>query len=79
MEKRLHILDIVALVLVIVGGLNWGLVGIAKLDVVNALLGGISILVRIVYVLVGIAALYMVFRSPKMAHIEHPERPHAVA
>lgn len=52
-------LNIVALVLVILGGLNWGLVGLFGVDVVAALLGGpSSVLTRIAYVLVGLAALY---------------------
>jgi hypothetical protein len=76
MEKRMHILDIIGLVLVIIGGLNWGLVGLFKLDLVDVILGEVPILARIVYVLVGIAALYTAARSPKLAHVEHPERPH---
>ncbi|MHC4982259.1 MAG: DUF378 domain-containing protein [Planctomycetota bacterium] len=79
MEKRLHVFDIVGLVLLIIGGLNWGLVGLFKFDLVEAILGGAPILVRLVYVLVGIAALYTAVRSPKLAHVEHPERPHPAA
>lgn len=56
-----NIVDWVALVLVIVGGLNWGLVGALKFDLVAALFGELSILSRIVYVLVGLAAAYMVY------------------
>ncbi|MBU1111879.1 MAG: DUF378 domain-containing protein [archaeon] len=61
------VLDWIALVLVIIGGLNWGLVGIASFDLVNFLLGSIPILQKIVYILVGVAALYMIyFASQKM-------------
>lgn len=51
----------IALVLVVVGGLNWGLVGLFQFDLVYALLGSIPLLQKIVYVLVGIAAIYMVY------------------
>lgn len=50
-------INLVAAVLVIVGALNWGLVGIAKFDLVNALFGA-TILSAIVYTLVGIAGVY---------------------
>ena len=48
----------IALLLIIVGGLNWGLVGALEFNLVDALFGEGSVLARIVYVLVGLAALY---------------------
>jgi len=48
----------VTLLLLIVGGLNWGLVGLFDFDLVAALFGEMSALSRIVYVLVGVSALY---------------------
>ena len=51
-------LDITSLILLIVGGLNWGLVGAANFDLVAALFGEMSALSRVVYVLVGVSALY---------------------
>jgi uncharacterized protein len=54
-------LDITAVALLIVGGLNWGLVGAANFDLVAALFGPMSGLSRIVYILVGAAALYRLF------------------
>ncbi|MGB9928091.1 MAG: DUF378 domain-containing protein [Methanosarcina sp.] len=53
--------DWLALLLVIVGGLNWGLVGLLDLDLVATLFGEGSALSRIVYILVGLAALYMIY------------------
>jgi uncharacterized membrane protein YuzA (DUF378 family) len=47
-----------ALVLMIVGAVNWGLVGMVNVDLVAALFGEFSILSRIVYSLVGLAGLY---------------------
>ena len=51
-------LDVVAVVLLVVGGLNWGLVGIAQFDLVATLFGTMTALSRIVYALVGVAAVY---------------------
>ena len=46
------------LILMIVGGLNWGLIGILKFNLVAALLGDMTILARIIYGLVGLSSLY---------------------
>ena len=54
-------LDTVALVLVIVGGLNWLLIGLFEFDLVATLFGADSVLAKIVYVLVGLAALWMLW------------------
>ena len=48
----------ITLLLLIVGGLNWGLVGLFDFDLVAALFGEMSMLSRIVYALVGASALY---------------------
>ena len=50
--------DVVAAVLLVVGGVNWGLVGAAGIDAVATLFGVMSPLTRTVYVLVGLAGLY---------------------
>ena len=49
---------IVALTLLIIGGLNWGLVGLFNFDLVAALFGPMSMPSRVVYALVGLAALF---------------------
>ncbi len=51
-------IDVAAAILLVVGGLNWGLVGAANFDLVSTLFGSMSVLSRIVYVLVGIAGVY---------------------
>jgi len=53
------ILDWIALILVIIGGLNWGLV-VFNLNLVELLLG-VGVLAKIVYGLVGLSALYMIY------------------
>lgn len=56
-NSTFNVVAIVALVLLIVGGLNWGLVGLFNFDLVATLFGVMSPLSRIVYVLVGISAI----------------------
>lgn len=57
----------IALILLIVGGINWGLVGLFQFDLVAALFGGMTALSRIVYVLVGLAALYSIFTASRFS------------
>lgn len=63
---KLNTLDLVALILVIVGGLNWGLVGVGVGDIVAMILGAGSALSMIVYVLVGLSAVYLAVMLPKL-------------
>ena len=65
-------LNILTLILVIVGGLNWGLVGLADLDLVAALFGDGSVPARAVYVLVGLAAVYQLVPLSKAFQIDEP-------
>ena len=53
-----NVLDYIALALTIIGGLNWGLIGAMNFNLVTALFGEGTTLTRIVYILVGLAALY---------------------
>lgn len=53
----MKMLEMLALVLVLVGALNWGLVGLLNFDLVAALFGEMSMLARVVYSLVGLSAL----------------------
>lgn len=54
-------MDSLALILSIVGGLNWGLIGIFQFDLVAWLFGGVdSLMSRIVYTVVGLAALWCI-------------------
>lgn len=59
--KKMNAWSWIAVILVIVGGLNWGLVGFFKFDLVASIFGDMSVVSRIVYALVGLAALYMIF------------------
>lgn len=57
----MHILKIIAYILVIIGALNWGLVGIFGFDLVASIFGDMTLFSRIVYGLVGVSALILLF------------------
>jgi uncharacterized membrane protein YuzA (DUF378 family) len=71
-------IDVVAAVLVVVGALNWGLVGVARFDLVAALFGTGTLPSSIVYTLVGLGGLYQAIQfkgiqkrwcgNPRLAH-----------
>ena len=70
-KTKMNALDWVALALLIVGGLNWGLIGLLNFDLVAALFGTQSAFSRVVYVLVGLSALYSIYTTSKMASDKH--------
>ena len=51
-------LGMLAMILLVVGGLNWGLVGLLDLDLVAMLFGEMTVISRVVYSLVGLSAVY---------------------
>ena len=53
----MNTIRLISYVLVIIGALNWGLIGIFGLDLVAAIFGEMSLLSRVVYTLVGISAI----------------------
>lgn len=58
--KKLSTIDWIALILVIVGGVNWGLIGFFHWNLISAIFGDMSTITRLIYGLVGIAALYII-------------------
>ena len=50
-------LDVVSLILIIIGAVNWGLIGFFNLDVVSAIFGNMSMITRIIFAVVGIAGI----------------------
>jgi uncharacterized protein len=58
--NQVKALNTIVLILVIVGGLNWGLVGVADVDLVASIFGDGSTAARVVYTLVGLAALWAI-------------------
>jgi len=59
---KMSSVDWVAWVLVVVGAINWGLLGVTNLNLVTTVLGT-SALTQVVYILVGLAGLYMVWMA----------------
>ncbi len=51
-------LDYIALVLVVIGAINWGLIGFFSFDLVSAIFGDMTVVSRIIYALVGVSGLY---------------------
>lgn len=58
---RMNFIDILAYLLVIIGGINWGLIGFFDYNLVGAIFGEQSAASRIIYGAVGLAALYLLF------------------
>ncbi|MEG0468744.1 DUF378 domain-containing protein [Amedibacillus sp. YH-ame10] len=62
----MKILNYIALIIGIVGALNWGLIGLFDINLVTMLFGVDTMLTRIVYVLVGISGLWMLTFFPRL-------------
>ena len=54
----------IAFILLVIGGLNWGLVGIFSFDLVAKIFGSMTIISRVVYALVGVSAIFLLFCPP---------------
>ena len=63
--KKMNTLNWLVRILVIIGGLNWGLIGFFNLDLVATIFGEMTALSRVIYALVGLSALYMIFSAKK--------------
>jgi uncharacterized membrane protein YuzA (DUF378 family) len=65
--------NMIALILIILGGLNWGLVGLADVNLVAAIFGVDTALTNLIYVLVGAAAIYgfVLLKPLNEAHAHH--------
>jgi uncharacterized membrane protein YuzA (DUF378 family) len=60
-SNTLNAFDWIALVLLIIGGINWGLVGLFNFDLVATIFGSMPTVSRAIYILVGLAALYTIY------------------
>lgn len=64
-------MNIVAMILVIIGAINWGLIGFFQFDLVAAIFGGQSAVIsRVIYALVGLAGLWSIMLIPRVMHRE---------
>lgn len=59
--KGTNVIDYIAIVLVIIGGLNWGLVGFFDFNLVSAIFSKAPVIAKIIYAVVGLAALYVIY------------------
>lgn len=66
-HSEMGALDWIAFALLIVGGLNWGLVGLFNMDLVASLFGEMTTASRAVYAAVGLSALYSLYTASKMS------------
>ena len=66
-RSAMSALDYIAMALLIIGGLNWAMVGLFDVDIVATIFGPGSPATRLVYVVVGLAALYSIYTTAKMA------------
>jgi uncharacterized membrane protein YuzA (DUF378 family) len=65
-RSTMNAVDWIAMVLLIIGGINWGLVGLFGFDLVAAIFGDMSTLSRLVYILVGLSALWCLYTATKL-------------
>jgi uncharacterized protein len=65
-------LDVAAAVLLVIGGLNWGVVGLTGSDLVGALFGNLSPLSRAVYLVVALAGIYQALQWKAIQRRWHP-------
>lgn len=56
----MRFLDTISLIFIIIGGINWGLIGFFQFNLVDSIFGPLSLFTRIIYCLVGIASLYSI-------------------
>ena len=62
----MKVVEIIALILNIIGGINWGLVGLFDYNLVDSLFGEGSVIAKVIYVLVGISALFAITTEVKV-------------
>lgn len=61
-------LDLVAFILLIIGGLNWGIVGVADFNVIGWIFQAVPVISKIIYIFVGLAALWKLYRFKEIYH-----------
>jgi uncharacterized membrane protein YuzA (DUF378 family) len=58
-------LEWICFILVVIGGINWGLIGLFNFNLVGAIFGFIPFIARLIYILVGVAAGYLIYLAVK--------------
>ena len=70
--KIVRIVNLIAFILLLIGGINWLLIGILDFNLVAVITPGMIVLARIIYSLVGVSALWLIFASVWTKHIGFP-------
>lgn len=63
MTKNPTVLDWITLVILFIGGLNWGLVGLFHFDLITGIFGDYSPITRVLYIIIGLCAIYVLVRA----------------
>jgi uncharacterized membrane protein YuzA (DUF378 family) len=58
----MRVIDVIAMILLLIGGINWGLIGAFDFNIITWLFGMIPALMKLVYILVGLSALWLLFQ-----------------
>ena len=66
--RSMSAMDWIAMTLLFVGGVNWGLIGLFNFNLVAFIFGEMTTISRLIYVLVGLAALYSIYTASKMGN-----------
>ncbi|MBR1424786.1 DUF378 domain-containing protein [bacterium] len=64
----MHVLKIIAYILIIIGAINWGLVGFFNFNLVSLIFGEMTLLARIIYALVGLSGIFLLFAHRDIYH-----------
>jgi uncharacterized membrane protein YuzA (DUF378 family) len=64
--KNLNVMDIFTAVILIVGGLNWGIYGFFGVNIIDSIFGVMSVVSRIIYILVGVSAVYVAMMTSNL-------------
>lgn len=67
MKQNINVADWILLIILIVGGINWGLVGVFDFNLVTKITAGSITIERIVYILVGLSSLYAIYFLSKVS------------
>jgi uncharacterized protein len=81
-DWTLNPIDWIALVILLIGGLNWGCVGLFNFNVISAIFGDMTAFSRFLYILVGLAALWAIVELSTHVHqrrLESPQTPGVTA
>ncbi|ADL51800.1 protein of unknown function DUF378 [Clostridium cellulovorans 743B] len=69
--RKINILDKFSIVLILIGALNWGLIGLIKVNLVTLVFGELSLISRIIYIIIGFSAINFIYF---LLRIFHPKK-----